>query len=113
MAVLYITATVAHGARARRYVAALGATRRRSRAHGYRPLCTWGNVVLPWRVPCGPPTSGGRPRTLHFRPVRGSSVPHGPRSGCFLPNLCRTDPLVTGVPGASPLPRPRCRGVGT
>ena len=37
----------------------------------------------------------------------------GPRSGCCLPSLCRCDPLVAGVPGASPGPRPRCPDVGT
>ena len=36
--------------------------------------------------------------TLHARPTPVSGVPHGPRSGCCLPNLCRDDPLVTGYP---------------
>ena len=36
----------------------------------------------------------------------------GARSGCCLPNPCRTAPLVTGVSGASPGPPPRGPGVG-
>ena len=36
----------------------------------------------------------------------------GARSGCGLPSPCRTDPLVAGVPGASPGPPPRGPGVG-
>ena len=43
----------------------------------------------------------------------GASVPHGPRSGCRLPRLCRFDPLVAGIPGASSHPPPRGPGVGT
>ena len=70
---------------------------------------TW---LLSWRVACCPPAPGGRHRTLHARPAPCSGVPHGPRSGCCLPSLCRADPLVTGVPGASPGPPPRGPGVG-
>ena len=51
-------------------------------------------------------------RTLHARPAPCAGVPHGPRSGCWLPSLCRSDPLVAGVPGASPGPPPRGPGVG-
>ena len=106
------TATVAHGARARGNVAAPGATCRRPRARGHRPLCPRVDVVLPWRVACCPPAPGGRHRTLHARPAPCAGVPHGPRSGCWLPSLCRSDPLVAGVPGASPGPPPRGPGVG-
>ena len=42
VAVLSGTVTVAHGARARGNVAAPGATCRRPRARGHRPLCPWG-----------------------------------------------------------------------
>ena len=113
VAVLYCTVTVAHGARDRGNIAAPGATCPRPRARGHRPLCPRVDVVLPWRVACCPPAPGGRHRTLHARPAPCSGVPHGPRSGCCLPNLCRLDPLVTGVPGASPGTPPRCPGVGT
>ena len=51
-------------------------------------------------------------RTLHARPAPCAGVPHGPRSGCCLPSLCRAGPLVAGVPGASPGPPPRGPGVG-
>ena len=64
----------------------------RPRARGHRPLCPWGDVVLPWRVACCPPASGGRHCTLHARPAPCSGVPHGPRSGCCLPSLCRCGP---------------------
>ena len=70
------------------------------------------DVVLPWRVAGCPPAPGGRHRTLHARPAPCSGVPHGPRSGCCLPSPCRADPLVAGVPGASPGPPPRGPGVG-
>ena len=112
VAVLCGTATVAHGARARGNVAAPGATCPRPRARGHRPLCPRGDVVLPWRVACCPPAPGGRHRTLHARPAPCAGVPHGPRSGCWLPSLCRADPLVAGVPGASPGTPPRGPGVG-
>ena len=113
VAVLSGTVTVPHGARARGNVAAPGATCRRSRARGHRPLCPRGYVALPWRVACCPPAPGGRHRPLHARPAPCAGVPHGPRSGCCLPSLCRADPLVAGVPGASPGPPPRGPGVGT
>ena len=70
---------------------------------------TW---LLPGRVACCPPAPGGRHRTLHARPAPCAGVPHRPRSGCCLPSLCRADPLVTGVPGASPGQPPRGPGVG-
>ena len=70
------------------------------------------DVVLPWRVAGCPPAPGGRHRTLHARPAPCAGVPHGPGSGCWLPSLCRADPLVAGVPGASPGPPPRGPGVG-
>ena len=60
-----------------------------------------------------PPAPGGRDHTLHARPEPCAGVPHGPRSRCGLPSLCRVDPLVTGVPGSSPGPPPRGPGVGT
>jgi predicted ATPase len=41
-----------------------------------------------------------------------SLVPHGARSGCCLPTLCRVDPLVPGIPRASPAPSPQCSSVG-
>ena len=47
------------------------------------------DVVLAWRVACRPPAPGGRHRTLHARPAPCAGVPHGPRSGCGLPSLCR------------------------
>ena len=91
-----------------------------------KPCCAWRNVPTtprslssptmplglrgsPWRVVCCPPAPGGRHRTLHARPAPCSGVPHGPRSRCCLPSLCRLDSLVTGVPGAS---RSRCPGGG-
>ena len=83
VAVLYCTVTVAHGARARGNVAAPGATCRRPRARGHRPLCPWGDVVLAWRVACCPPAPGGRHRPLHASPAPCAGVPHGPRSGCW------------------------------
>ena len=70
------------------------------------------DVVLPWRVAGCPPAPGGRHRTLHARPAPCAGVPHGPRSGCGLPSLCREDSLVAGVPGASPGPPPRGPDVG-
>ena len=100
------TVTVAHGARARGNIAAPGATCRRPRTRGHRPLCPWDDVAVPWRVACGPPAPGGRHRPLHARPAPCAGVPHGPRSGCWLPSLCRCYPLVAGVPGASPGPPP-------
>ena len=112
VAVLYCTVTVAHGARARGNIAAPGATCPRPRARCHRPLCPRGDVVLPGRVARCPPAPGARHRPLHARPAPCSGVPHGPRSGCWLPSLCRLDPLVAGVPGASPGPHPRGPGVG-
>ena len=111
--VLSGTVTVAHGARTRGHVAAPDATHRRPRARGHRPLCPWVDVVLPWRVACCPPAPGGRHRPLYARPAPCAGVPHGPRSGCYLPSLCRLDPLVARVPGASPGMPPRGPGVGT
>ena len=92
VAVLCCTVTVAHGARTRGNVAAPGATCRRPRARGHRPLCPWGDVVLAWRVACCPPAPGGRHRPLHASPAPCAGVPHGPRSGCGLPSLCRCGP---------------------
>ena len=93
-------------------LAAPGATCRRPRARGHRPLCPRDDVVLPWRVAGCPPAPGGSHRTLHARPAPCAGVPHGPGSGCCLPSPCRSDPLVAGVPGASPGPPPRGPGVG-
>ena len=70
------------------------------------------DVVVAWRVAGGPPAPGGRHRALHARPAPCAGVAHWLRSGCWLPRLCRSDPLVTGVPGASPGPPPRGPGVG-
>lgn len=67
---------------------------------------------LPWHIVCCPPALGGSHRTLHARPAPCTGVPHRSRSGCCLPSACRYDPLVTGVPGASPGPPPRGPGVG-
>ena len=53
-----------------------------------------------------------RHRPLHARPEPCAGVPYGPRSGGGLPRLCRVDPLVAGIPGASPGPSPRGPGVG-
>src|SRR5205807_1016907 len=110
VAVLSCTGTVTHGARARGYPPAPGATRRRSRARGRRPLYPWGDVVLPGRVAYGPPAPGGRYRTLHTRPKPCAGVPHGPRPECGLPSRYRDDPLVAGVPESSPGPPPRGTG---
>ena len=85
---------------------------RRPRACGHRPLCPRGRVVVAWCVARCPPAPGGRHRMLHARPASCAGVPHGPRSGCGLPSQCRADPLVAGVPGASPGPPPRGPGVG-
>ena len=84
----------------------------RPRARCHRPLCPRGDVVLPWRVAGCPPAPGGRHRPLHARPAPCAGIPHGSRSGCALPSLCRVDPLVAGVPGASPGAHPRGPGVG-
>ena len=62
------------------------------------------DVVLAWRVAGCPPAPRGRHRPLHARPAPCPGVPHGPRSGGWLPSLCRADPLVTGVPGIKPWP---------
>src|SRR5262249_27730070 len=64
------------------------------------------------RVACCSAAPGGRHRRLHARPASYSGVPHWPRSRCFVPNLFRLGPLVTGVPGASPDPRPRGPDIG-
>ena len=67
-----------------------------------------------WRgaLPAARSASGGRHRPLHARPAPYAGVPHGPRSGSCLPSLCRLDPLVAGVPVASPGLPPRGLGVG-
>ena len=83
------------------------------RARCRRPPSPREYVALPWRVACCPPAPGGRHRTLHARPAPCASVPHWPRSGCCLPSPMPREPLVAGVPGASPGPHPRCPGVGT
>ena len=80
---------------------------------GPRALCSWVDVVLAWCVAGCPPAPGGRDHTLHARPEPRAGVPHGPRSWCGLPSLCRVDPLGTGIPGSSPDARPRGPGVGT
>ena len=87
VAVLCGTAAVAYGARARGNVAAPGATCPRPCALCRRPLCPRGVVVLAWRIACGPPAPGGRHRTLHARPAPCAGVPHGQRSGCWLPTI--------------------------
>src|SRR5262249_27459680 len=112
VAVLSGTATVAHGAGARGNPATPGATGPRPPARGHRPLCPWGDVGVGWRVACGLTASGGKHRTLHARPAPCAGVPHGPRSGCWLPSPCGDDPLVAGVPGASPGPHPQGPDVG-
>jgi hypothetical protein len=76
-------------------------------------ISPWDEGTWHWCVTDCPPAPGGRQRTLHARPGPRASVPHGPRSGCGLPRLCRVDPLVAGVSGASPGPPPRGLGVGT
>src|SRR5919108_1279833 len=113
VAVLYGTAAVAHGASARGHPATPGATGPRPRARGHRPLCPRVDVVLPWRVAGGPPAPGGKHRTLHAGPAPRAGVPHGPRSGGWVPSSCRSDPLVAGIPGASSSTDPRSPGVGT
>src|SRR5262249_43559371 len=113
VAVLRYTVTVPNGARVRGDAAAPGATCPRPRARGHRALYPRGYVVRPGRVAGFPPAPGRRHRPLHTRAAPGAGVPHGPRSGCGLPSLCRAHPLVTGVPGASPGSPPRGPGVGT
>jgi class 3 adenylate cyclase len=81
-------------------------------AHGPRPLYPWHDVDMAWRVAGGPPAPGGRHRLLHARATPYAGVPHRPRSGGGLPSAWRADPLVAGVPRASPDPHPRGPGVG-
>ena len=110
--VLYATGTVAHGARPWGDPAAPGAPCPRPHARGRRALGPWIYVVRAWGIACGPPARGRRHCTLQARPAPCAGVPHGRRSGCWLPHLCRDDSLVAGVPGASPGPPPRGPGVG-
>jgi class 3 adenylate cyclase len=110
--VLCRTVPVAHGARAGRHVAAPGAPHRRPHAGGPRPLYPWHDVDVAWRLIGCPHAPGGRHRPLHARPASCAGIPHGPRSGGGLPRQCRDDPLVAGVPRASPGPSPRCSDVG-
>jgi DNA-binding winged helix-turn-helix (wHTH) protein/class 3 adenylate cyclase len=98
----YIARPQLHTAREIGDTAAPGTTCPRPRARGHRPLGPWDDVALPWRVRCCSLTPGGGHRPLHARPAPYAGVPHGPRSGCWLPRPGRLEPLVAGVPGASP-----------
>ena len=96
--VLFDTATVADGARARGNPAGPDTVYRQPRPRDHRSLCPWDDVVLAWRVAGCPPAPGRRHRPLHARPAPCAGVPHGPRSGGGLPAIAAKTLWLLGYP---------------
>src|SRR5262249_57712983 len=78
VAILYCTATVAHGTRTRGHIASAGATCPRPHARGPRPLCPRVYITLPGRVAGCPPALGGSHHLLRARPAPSPALPHRP-----------------------------------
>ena len=82
----------------------------RSRSWPTMPSGRRGSTLARCRLPA---STWRRHRPLHARPAPLLVFRYGQDPGVYLPTLCRLDPLVAGVSGASPGPQPRGAGLGT